>query len=62
MLHQQRLPKYTWSIERMDRQIVRDPIAGKAPLILRDLPERGRDWILTYAALGAVGLHPPRGS
>lgn len=47
-----------WGTERVDRQIVRDLIEVKAPLVLRDLPDQGRDWAVTYACFGRAGFTP----
>jgi AAA+ ATPase superfamily predicted ATPase len=47
-----------WSTERVDRQIVRDLIEGKTPLILQDLPDEGRDWAVTHACFGRAGFTP----
>jgi len=45
-----------WSTEQVDRQIVRELIEGKTPLVLRDLPDHGRDWIVTYACFARGGF------
>jgi hypothetical protein len=47
-----------WSSEPVDRQIVRDLIEVKTPLVLRDLPDQGRDWAVTYACFGRAGFTP----
>jgi uncharacterized protein len=45
-----------WSTDRVDRQIVRDLIEGKTPLILRDLPNAGQGWTITYACFARGGF------
>jgi uncharacterized protein len=45
-----------WSTERVDRQIARDLIEAKTPLVLRDLPEGGRDWRVSYACFARGGF------
>jgi uncharacterized protein len=45
-----------WSTDRVDRQIVRDLIAGKTPLVLRDLPAGGQGWAVTYACFARGGF------
>jgi hypothetical protein len=40
----------------VDRQIVRDLIEGKTPLILRDLPNAGQGWTTTYACFARGGF------
>jgi uncharacterized protein len=45
-----------WSTEQVDRQIVRDLIEGKTPLVLRDLPNAGQGWTITYACFARGGF------
>jgi AAA+ ATPase superfamily predicted ATPase len=45
-----------WSTDRVDRQIIRDLIDGKTPLILRDLPDQGREWNVTHACFARGGF------
>lgn len=45
-----------WSTDRVDRQIVRDLIEGKTPLVLRDLPNAGQGWTITYACFARGGF------
>ncbi len=45
-----------WSTERVDRQIVRDLIEGKTPLVLRHMPEQGQGWRVTYACFARAGF------
>jgi len=46
----------TWSTDRVDRQIVRDLIEGKTPLVLRDVPDAGQGWTITYACFARGGF------
>ncbi|HEU5103700.1 MAG TPA: DUF234 domain-containing protein [Roseiflexaceae bacterium] len=45
-----------WSTDRVDRQIVRDLIEGKTPLVLRELPDAGQGWMITYACFARGGF------
>jgi AAA+ ATPase superfamily predicted ATPase len=45
-----------WSTEPVDRQIMRELIEGKTPLILRDLPNAGQGWTITYACFARGGF------
>jgi len=45
-----------WGTERVDRQTVRELIEGKTPLVLRDLPEGGQNWSVTYACFARGGF------
>ena len=38
------------------REHVRDLIEGKTPLILRDLPDQGQGWTVTYACFTRGGF------
>jgi hypothetical protein len=46
----------TWSTDRVDRQIVRDLIEGKTPLVMRDLPDAGQGWTITYTCFARGGF------
>ena len=45
-----------WSTDRVDRQIVRDLIEAKTPLVLRDLPDQGQGWTVIYACFARGGF------
>lgn len=45
-----------WGNRAVGRQIVRDLIERKAPLVLRDLPHEGGDWQVQYALFSRAGL------
>jgi uncharacterized protein len=45
-----------WSTDRVDRQVVHDLIDRKTPLVLRDLPDQGRDWTVAYACFARRGF------
>lgn len=47
-----------WGADRIDRQVVRDLIEAKAPLVLRDLPDGGQGWAVQYALFGRAGFTP----
>jgi AAA+ ATPase superfamily predicted ATPase len=48
-----------WGSEVVDRQIVRDLVERTGPLVLRELPEEGRDWRIQYACFARSGLTAP---
>lgn len=52
------LGECTWGADRLDRQVVRELVAIKAPLALRDLPDGGQGWRLHYALFGRSGFTP----
>ena len=41
-----------WGTDRVDRQVVRELIKEKTPLLLKDLPEAGAGWKVHYATHG----------
>ena len=47
-----------WDTERIDRQIVRELVEKKTPLVLKDLPESGAGWQVHYAIFGRSGFTP----
>jgi uncharacterized protein len=47
-----------WGADRVDRQVVRELIGEKAPLVLKDLPEEGKGWNVHYALFGRQGFTP----
>jgi hypothetical protein len=47
-----------WGIDRIDRQVVRELVEKKAPLVLKDLPEGGVGWKVHYALFGRTGFTP----
>jgi AAA+ ATPase superfamily predicted ATPase len=56
--HQVLLGECKWGAERLDRQVVRDLVETKTPLVLRDLPDGGQGWIVSYALFGRAGFTP----
>jgi hypothetical protein len=38
--------------------VVRDLVETKTPLVLRDLPDGGQGWIVSYALFGRAGFTP----
>jgi hypothetical protein len=47
-----------WSMERIDRQVVRELIDEKTPLALKALPDGGVGWKVHYALFGRSGFTP----
>jgi hypothetical protein len=47
-----------WGTDRVDRQVVRELIEEKTPLVLKDLPEEGAGWKVHYALFGRKGFTP----
>ena len=47
-----------WGTERVDRQVVRELIEKKTPLILRELPNLGEGWRVHYALFARSGFTP----
>jgi AAA+ ATPase superfamily predicted ATPase len=47
-----------WGNARIDRQVVRDLVDGKTPLVLKDLPEAGGGWKVHYAFFSRNGFSP----
>ena len=47
-----------WGTDRVDRQVVRELIKEKTPLVLKDLPEAGAGWKVHYALFGRKGFTP----
>ena len=47
-----------WGTNRVDRQVVRELVEEKTPLVLKDLPEGGAGWNVHYALFGRRGFTP----
>jgi AAA+ ATPase superfamily predicted ATPase len=47
-----------WGVDRVDRQVARELIENKAPLVLKDLPERSEEWHVHYALFARSGFTP----
>jgi len=47
-----------WGTDRVNRQVARELIEQKTPLVLKDLPERGAGWKVHYALFGRKGFTP----
>lgn len=47
-----------WGTDRVDRQIVQELIGRKTPLVLRDLPDQGRDWNVHHILFARKGFTP----
>ena len=47
-----------WGTARVDRQVVRDLVENKSPLVLKDLPDGGAGWKVHYAVFGRRGFTP----
>jgi hypothetical protein len=58
MTHDILLGECKWGMERVDRQMVRDLVENKSPLILNDLPAVSAGWKVHYAVFGRSGFTP----
>ena len=47
-----------WGADRVDRQVIRELLEEKTPLVLKDLPEAGAGWNVHYAVFGRKGFTP----
>lgn len=47
-----------WGADNLDRQVVRELVEVKAPLVLHDLPAGGRDWRVHFAFFARSGFTP----
>lgn len=47
-----------WGADRVDRQVIRELIEHKTPLVLRDLPNFGEGWQVHYALFARNGFTP----
>lgn len=47
-----------WGSDRVDRQVARDLIEKKTPLVVKDLPERSESWRVHYALFARSGFTP----
>jgi AAA+ ATPase superfamily predicted ATPase len=47
-----------WGSDRVDRQIARELIERKTPLVLKDLPEKSEAWHVHYALFARAGFTP----
>ena len=47
-----------WGVEKVDRQVIRDLLETKTPLVLRDLPEMGEGWKIHHFAFARQGFTP----
>lgn len=47
-----------WGADRVDRQVARELIENKAPLVLKELPERSEEWRAHYALFARAGFTP----
>lgn len=56
--HEILLGECKWGMDQVDRQVVRELIEKKAPLVLKDLPNDGTDWRVYYALFGRSGFTP----
>jgi AAA+ ATPase superfamily predicted ATPase len=52
------LGECNWGVEKVDRQVIRDLIETKTPLVLRDLPEMGEGWKVHHIAFARQGFTP----
>jgi AAA+ ATPase superfamily predicted ATPase len=54
--HEILLGECKWGLNRVDRQVVRELVEKKTPLVLRDLPETGKGWKVHYALFARGGF------
>ncbi len=47
-----------WGAERVDRQVARELIENKTPLVLQDLHEKSEEWHVHYALFARSGFTP----
>ncbi|MGC4098994.1 MAG: ATP-binding protein [Nitrospira sp.] len=47
-----------WGMDHVDRQVARELIERKTPLVLRDLPDQGEGWHVHYALFARGGFTP----
>ena len=52
------LSECKWGMDRVDRQVVRELVENKTPLVLKDLPEGGAGWKVHYALFGRSSFTP----
>jgi hypothetical protein len=45
-------------VDHVDRQVARELIERKTPLVLRDLPDQGEGWHVHYAIFARGGFTP----
>jgi AAA+ ATPase superfamily predicted ATPase len=56
--HEILLGECKWGTGRVDRQVVRELVEKKTPLVLRDMPENGKGWQVHYALFARRGFTP----
>jgi AAA+ ATPase superfamily predicted ATPase len=56
--HEILLGECKWGTDRVDRQIVRELIETKTPLVLKDLPSEGMGWQVYYVLFARSGFTP----
>jgi AAA+ ATPase superfamily predicted ATPase len=60
--HEILLGECRWGTDKVDRQIVRELVEKKTPLLLHDLPEEGKGWKVHYAFFARRGFTPAAGA
>ena len=58
LTHDILLGECKWGSERVDRQVVRELIDTKTPLVFKDLPGEGAGWRVHYALFARNGFTP----
>jgi len=56
--HDIMLGECKWGADWIDRQVVRDLVGGKTPLLLNDLTDGGKGWKVHYALFARSGFTP----
>lgn len=56
--HEILLGECKWGADPVDRQVVRELIECKTPLVLRDLPDQGEGWKVHHALFARSGFTP----
>lgn len=56
--HEVLLGECKWGADPVDRQVARELIERKTPLVLRDLPDQGEGWKVHHALFARSGFTP----
>lgn len=56
--HEILLGECKWGADRVDRQVARELIEIKTPLVLKDLPEKNEKWLVHYVLFARSGFTP----
>ncbi len=56
--HEIFLGECKWGADAVDRQVARELLESKTPLVLQDLPDQGKGWKVHYALFARSGFTP----